>query len=87
VSRATRFGCKSWRECAEPVEIEAPAFPRPVDGVTVGTDGNWPATLASGESVAVTWTVQDGLGTFEKTAFITATSPARDRRPITVWQP
>jgi len=72
-------------DCAQPVELAAPSMRRPVSAVAPDTSGTWPTSLATGQSLTVVFTVFSP-DPFEDVAFITATAPAYDRRPITLRQ-
>jgi hypothetical protein len=65
------------------VQIEAPTARRAVPGLSVGQGTTWPATLAPGASLQVPVSLQS-VDVAEEIIFIEASTPEKDRRPITV---
>ncbi len=70
--------------CGEGVTIIEPTLRRPTPGLSVGIGGTWPAQVAAGSSISVAVEFQAPEGTLEEIAFVEATAPESDRRPITV---
>jgi hypothetical protein len=73
-------------QCGDAVQLEQPALRRPVAGIVLGQGVAWPATLADGEELAIDVQTEAGFAT-EDIFFVEASSPQRDRRPITVVPP
>lgn len=72
--------------CGAAVQLEQPALRRPVTGLEVGAGLAWPATLADGDELAIDVQAEAGFAT-EDVFFVEASSPQRDRRPITFVPP
>lgn len=72
--------------CGEALQLEQPALRRPIAGIELGPSLGWPATLADGDELTLDVQTEPGFAT-EDVFFIEASSPQRDRRPITVVPP
>jgi hypothetical protein len=70
--------------CTQPVQMQAPAARRNVAGLQVGAGGSWPAVIAPSTSIDVSIVFHPSAAADEEIVFIEASSPQRDRRPITV---
>jgi hypothetical protein len=68
--------------CSFAVQLDTPVMRRPVDGIDVGTNGSWPATLEPGKTLSVPITIT--TPTFEDVALFPFSAPEQDRRPITL---
>ena len=81
---STVHGVHVENRCTQPVRIEAPTVRRTVAGLQVGAGGSWPTVLAPLSSVDVSIVFHPSAAADEEIVFIEASSPQRDRRPITV---
>jgi hypothetical protein len=72
-------------DCEEEVSVEAPWSRRSVAGLTIGDALTWPAVMAPGASITVTFEVPPAE--FEEVVFLRSTAPETDRRPITLYRP
>ncbi len=71
--------------CSVDVQIVAPTVRLPINGVSIGASGSWPAQLAPSTDLDVTVVFRPSDGTTEEIVFVEASGPQHDRRPITVF--
>lgn len=70
--------------CATEVTLIAPAARRELPELVLGANLTWPATLQNGEELTIDVQLTSQASFDEEIIFIEATTPERDRRPITV---